>query len=119
MGAAYIAGQTTSPAFPVVNPVQAQEASQLPDAFVAKLNPEGTALLFSTYWGGAEDHDTGEAIALGPDGAIYVAGHTESDDFPTTPGAFQRTGAGAFDAFVLKLDPTGTQSRLFHLAQRR
>ena len=78
------------------------------DAFVTKLNPTGTALVYSTYLGGT-GNDYGYGIAVDTAGNAYVTGYTASTDFPTTPGAFQTTyGGGNDDAFVTKLNPTGT-----------
>jgi len=62
-------------------------------------------LAYSTFLGGTS-HDYGQGIAVDGTGNAYVAGHTISADFPTTPGAFDRTIAGGGDAFVTKL-PTG------------
>ena len=105
-GSAYVAGRTTSPTFPVVNAVQPQEAGPRPEAFVVKLNQSGSALLFATYYGGGEDDDMAEAIAVDEHGMVYVTGWTLASDFPTTPGAFQRAFGGIRDAFLIKLDPT-------------
>ena len=77
------------------------------DAFVTELNPTGTALVYSTYLGGT-DGNNGNGIAVDTAGNAYVTGTTESTDFPTTPGAFQTTYGGDGDAFVTKLNPTGT-----------
>ena len=78
------------------------------DAFVTKLNPSGAALVYSTFLGGT-DHEWGNAIAVDRSGAAYIAGHTESADFPTTTGAFDTTyNGGAADAFAVKLDPAGS-----------
>ena len=74
------------------------------DAFVTKLNPTGTALVYSTYLGGDSD-DQGMAIAVDSAGNAYVTGGTGSTNFPTA-NAFQRTKsgkAGIDDAFVTKL----------------
>ena len=72
------------------------------DAFVTKLNPTGTALVYSTYLGGTGD-DGGNGIAVDTAGNAYVTGITDSTDFPTTAGAFQTTyGGGDYDAFVAK-----------------
>ncbi|MDC4225180.1 MAG: SBBP repeat-containing protein [Candidatus Manganitrophus sp.] len=76
------------------------------DAFVAKLNPSGTSLLYVTYLGG-EGVDAGNAIAVDSAGNAYVTGTTDSVNFPTTPGAFDRT-LNESDAFVVKLNPSGT-----------
>ncbi|MEK7408157.1 MAG: SBBP repeat-containing protein [Acidobacteriota bacterium] len=83
------------------------------DVFVAKLNPVGTTLAYLTYLGG-NGYDKAVAIRVDSGGSAYVAGWTEQggipplDQFPTTPGAFQREGRGASDAFVVKLHPAGS-----------
>ena len=77
------------------------------DAFVTKLKPDGSGLVYSTYLGGSGS-DTGFGIALGTGGNAYVTGSTDSIDFPTTGGAFQTAfGGGLGDAFVTKLNPFG------------
>ena len=80
------------------------------DAFVAKLNATGTALLYSTFLGGLNT-DTSTAIAVDAAGHAYVTGVTSSNNFPTfapPPGAFRPTPVGQEDAFVTKLNATGT-----------
>src|SRR5204862_532704 len=83
------------------------------NAFVTKLNPTGSALVYSTYLGGSGG-DAGVGIAVDALGNAYVTGVTLSADFATTPGAIQTTfggGGGPFpggDAFVTKLNPTGS-----------
>src|SRR5262249_50683732 len=72
-----------------------------------KLNSSGTALVYSTYLGGSIA-DRGRGIAVDASGNAYVTGDTDSTDFPTTPGAFQPTFAGSEDAFVTKLNSSGT-----------
>jgi DNA-binding beta-propeller fold protein YncE len=71
-----------------------------------KLNSSGTELLYSTYLGGAS-HDRCAGIAVDSVGNAHVAGHTYSDDFPTSPSAFQ-VNARAGNSFVSKLNATGT-----------
>jgi hypothetical protein len=81
------------------------------DAFVTKLNAMGTALVYSTYIGGV-GNDEGSGIAVDAAGNAYVTGWTNSDDYDTTPGAFQTTHGGRYDnrdVFVTKLNPTGTR----------
>src|SRR5207245_8440767 len=75
------------------------------DAFVTKLNPTGSALLYSTYLRGA----FGESIAVDAAGNAYVAGIARPTDFPTTLGAFQTASGGGGDAFVTKLNLTGSR----------
>jgi hypothetical protein len=77
------------------------------DGFALKINPEGTGLEYCTFIGGS-DVDIGRSIAVDELGNAYVTGGTWSADFPTTNGAFDTTQGGARDAFVVKLDPSGT-----------
>ncbi|HTH49453.1 MAG TPA: SBBP repeat-containing protein, partial [Candidatus Limnocylindria bacterium] len=78
------------------------------DAFVLKLTPDGTAVVYATYLGGG-DLDLGRGIQVDPDGNAYVVGWTTSTNFPVTIGAAQPTLGGGYDAFVAKLNPDGTQ----------
>jgi hypothetical protein len=89
-GNAYVVGQAASNDFPATpgGIPPANPSSESPDAFVAKLNPAGSALVYSTYLGGT-GNDVGVEIAVDKDGNAYVAGRTTSNDFPTTPGGFQ------------------------------
>ena len=115
-GNAYITGSTLSNFFPVT-PGAAQPTCtgcnlSRSDAFVTKLNPTGSALVYSTYLGGSIG-DVGRGIAVDTTGNAYVTGRTESSSsvsipFPTTPGAFQTVSQGIPDAFVTKVNPTGT-----------
>ncbi len=77
------------------------------DAFVTKLNSTGTALVYSTYLGGTA-LDWAYDIAIDNSGNAYVAGGTQSKDFPTTAGAYDETFNGNFDAFITKLNASGT-----------
>ena len=111
-GNVYIAGSTESPDFRTSNPVQAtvngDGSAGKSDAFVAKLNPEGSSLLFATYLGGT-NRDAAAGVAVGADGSVFVTGVTESDNFPkTTPAAQEAYGGGPSDAFVTKLNATGS-----------
>jgi hypothetical protein len=114
-GYAYITGSTTSSDFPITTGAYQTKYSgglYVGDAFVAKINPfaSGSAsLVYSTYLGGSGD-DWGNAIALDNLGNAYVAGSTGSSDFPTTPGAYQRTlgAASSSNAFLAKLNTSGT-----------
>lgn len=76
------------------------------DAFVAKLNPSGSALVYSTYVGGTGS-DEGRALALDATGNVYVTG-TTTGAFPTTAGSFQTTPGGGKDVWIAKLNPSGT-----------
>jgi hypothetical protein len=103
-GAAYVAGETTSVDFPTVEPVQPGYGGNF-DAFIAKVSPDGTALVYATYLGGSRV-DVAYAIAVDMAGYTYVAGATNSPDFPTIR-ALQPTYGGINDAFVVKLSPDG------------
>ncbi|MGH9178329.1 MAG: SBBP repeat-containing protein [Acidimicrobiales bacterium] len=106
-GNAYVAGSTTSPDFPIT-PGSAQTtkgAGTSDDAFVAKFNPAGSALVYSTFLGGGSA-DTANAIAIDGAGNAYVAGTTSSTNFPLA-GAFQGTKGSDSDAFVTKVNPAG------------
>ena len=103
-GAAYVTGQTYSSNFPTKNPLQDTNHGNS-DAFVAKLDPAGSALAFSTYLGGRE-LEQGLGIAVDATGAVYVSGITDSPDFPTLNAAQPQFG-GTRDTFVTKLSPNG------------
>ncbi len=102
---AYIAGGTTSSNFPTT-PGAFDTSYNGSDAFVAKLNPDGSELAYATFLGGIGS-DAGYGIAVDEAGSGYVTGATDSGDFPTTPGAFDTSYDGS-DAFVVKLNPAGS-----------
>jgi hypothetical protein len=111
-GNAYVTGSTASTNFPTANPIQASLAGE-ENAFVAELNPTGSALVYSTYLGG-RNIDIGYGTAVDSSGDAYVTGSTGSTDFPTTPGAFQPSLAGVMDAFVAKLNWSGSALSLVY-----
>ncbi|WP_197216352.1 SBBP repeat-containing protein [Cytobacillus firmus] len=107
-GNAYVTGLTTSRNFPTTSGAFDTTFNGGPfDAFVTKLNPTGSMLLYSTFLGGTRN-DQGTDIAVDAAGNAYVTGFTESIDFPTTSGAFDTTFNGHSDAFVTKLNSTGS-----------
>src|SRR5204863_3474283 len=107
LGNAYVTGHTISSDFPMQNAPQPTFGGYY-DAFVTKLNPAGSALVYSTYLGGI-GFDAGRGIAVDSLGNAYVAGQTGSTNFPTTPGAYQTTYGGSdYDAFVAKINATGS-----------
>jgi hypothetical protein len=103
-GNAYVTGATGSPDFPVLNALQPTYAGGW-DGFVTKLNPTGSALIYSTYLGGSSAENL-EAIAVDAAGSAYVTGNTQSTDFPTHL-PFQPSLQGSQDAFVSKLSADG------------
>jgi Beta-propeller repeat len=104
-GNAYVTGHTGAIDFPTVNPLQ-PTLNGGTDAFISKLNPTGSALVYSTYFGGSGSDDA-MGIAVDLAGNAYVTGTTSSTDFPTV-NAFQTVFGGTLDAFVAKLNATGS-----------
>ncbi|MDE2484358.1 MAG: SBBP repeat-containing protein [candidate division NC10 bacterium] len=102
-GHAYVTGRTKSLNFPTTPGAVDTSYNGWGDAFVVKLAPTGSALVYSTFLGGSQ-HDWGEAIAVDDEGHVYVTGGTKSSDFPTTPGVFGSTLKGDGDAFVTKYE---------------
>ena len=110
-GNAYIVGYTQSPDFPTtVGALKRTGAvNNSLEAFVTKVNPTGTALVYSTFIGGG-NFEWGRGIAIDAAGSAYITGQTKSSNFPTTGGAFDRTfnvdtcprcGIDQYDALVL------------------
>ncbi|MBK9941985.1 MAG: SBBP repeat-containing protein [Kouleothrix sp.] len=131
-GAAYVTGYTISTAFPVTNTLTGTPFDDTCgtdsicnfdgsfyyyDGFLAKLSPDGSALVYSSYFGGANG-DWGNAIAVNSSNEAYITGRTFAPDFPTTSGAFDETcgtdGACDFanntyyyDGFALRFTSNG------------
>src|SRR5205814_1869891 len=144
-GVAYVTGGTKSNAFPItMNAYQSTRAGDT-DAFLAKINPAGSALLYSSFIGGAAT-DRGSGVVIDGNGLAYIAGYGASPDFPTenpfqagfggsgddrgtgmavnssgvyvtgftsspnlpTVTPLQLNNGGGFDAFVAKLNLTGS-----------
>jgi hypothetical protein len=112
-GSVYLTGSTNSTDFPTEGANQPGNNGGPSDVFVAKLNPSGSALVYSTYIGGSGD-DEAFAIAVDVDGYAYVTGTTPGSptaiNFPTTPGALKSQTAAVYgsDAFVTKLSADGS-----------
>ena len=126
-GGVVVAGYTLSNDFPVTEGAFDESHNGYLDAFISRLNRDGSVLLYSTFLGGGDD-DYARAVAPDGNGGVVVLGTTGSDDFPTTEGAFDRSFSinGGCDAFVTclsgvanrppVLDPIGDQT-LFELQQ--
>jgi uncharacterized protein (TIGR03437 family) len=105
-GSAYVTGYTDSSNFPTGNPLQASYGGGSYDAFVAKLNAAGSALVYSTYLGG-NGYEWGDGIAVDSSDNAYVAGFTDSSNFPTA-NPLQASSRGGMDVFVTKLNAAGS-----------
>ncbi len=107
-GYAYVIGTTYSANFPVINAFQATDVDPNSDAFVGKLNPGGSAFIYSTYFGSAPGGSIGSTegygIAVDTSGNAYVTGYTSATDFPLV-NAFQTSGGGVF---VSKFNSSGS-----------
>jgi hypothetical protein len=104
-GAAYITGSTNSANFPSQNPIQSTLGG-LDDAFVTKISPDGSELIYSTYLGGT-GLDQGNDIAVDSGGNANVAGRTYSDNFPSAY-PLQGTNAGYSSGFASKISADGS-----------
>jgi uncharacterized protein (TIGR03437 family) len=104
-GNIYLTGQTFSPNFPVKAPFDTM-LDGANDAFVMKLDPTGTRVLFSTYIGGRSSNDRGLGIAVDNGENVYFVGETSSLNFPTVNAA-QAVARGNGDGFAVKLNTSG------------
>lgn len=105
-GNAYVTGYTTSTDFPTASPLYGSDATN-GNAFVTKLNAAGSGLVYSTYLGGSNGGEVGNAIAVDGGGNAYVTGLTTSTNFPTA-SPLQSANGGASDAFVSKFEADGS-----------
>jgi hypothetical protein len=108
-GNAYVTGYTYSTTFPGVSGSSIQPAnSGRSEVFVTKINPGGTAIVYSTFLGGSGD-DFLHAIAVDGAGNAYITGSTTSTTFPGVSGSsIQPANSGGYDAFLTKINPGGT-----------
>lgn len=106
-GHAYLTGLTRSADFPTTAGVYDTTHNGNSDAYVAKLNPSGSTLIYSTYIGGSSE-DRGYDIKIDALGNAYMTGHIESSDFPTTPGTYDSVLDGWCDGCLVKFDSMGT-----------
>jgi len=108
-GACYLAGSTWSFDFPTTAGAYSTRVAGENDGFVMKIRPDGSSPVYSTFIGGS-GYDSICSIALDQNGNAYIAGQTESTDYPVTKGAFNETlnGTGQ-DLVVSKLDPSGSR----------
>ncbi len=103
----YLTGYTTSGDFPTTNSVfDNRQITRNCEGFVCKMNSTFRYLDFSTYVGG-DSYDYFFDLELDEDNNIYLAGYSESSDFPTTPGAYSEENSGLYDAILCKMDSQG------------
>ncbi|MEP7337538.1 MAG: SBBP repeat-containing protein, partial [Acidobacteriota bacterium] len=106
-GAAYVTGTTYSNNFNTFAPLQTINRGGKYDTFVTKINPAGSAIVYSTYLGGGAE-DSGHGIAVDSSGNAFVVGITNSADFNTRNAMQASIGGVADDAFISKLNADGT-----------
>jgi uncharacterized protein (TIGR03437 family) len=106
-GNAFVSGYTSSYVFPVTTGAYRSATSGYSDVFVTKFDSAGSGLVYSCRFGGTDDNQA-RALAVDSSDNAYVAGYTSSANFPVTTGALRTVNAGAPDAFVTKLNSTGT-----------
>jgi hypothetical protein len=108
-GCAYVVGNADWDSLPIINAVQpARGGGNWAAAFIAKFDPDGASLLYSTFVGGDGDCpggscETGTGIAVDAAGNAFICGFTQSTSFPVTNGLQSTYGGGSFDAFVAKI----------------
>jgi len=115
-GNVYLVGETASNDFPTTPGVFQPARKGVRDAAIVKLKPDGSGLVFSTLLGGGDSEGLMGVRVAGTTqwsaGNIYVAGHTQSADFPVTPGAPQAKHGGQSDCYIAKL--SSDASRLLY-----
>lgn len=105
-GSAYVTGYTFSTNFPTTSGAYDTTHNGDTDVFVSKINPTGTSLTYSTFLGGQNGEDADD-MTIDGNGNVYLVGYTLSNNFPTSPGAYDPTYNAATDVFVAKLAPSG------------
>jgi len=106
-GNAYISGGTESNDFPTASALYESYAGGSSDAFITKIDASGSSLFYSTYLGGS-GYDRINAFAVDTDGNAYVAGFTNSTDFPVVAALYENYEGGLSDVFIAKIDNSGS-----------
>jgi hypothetical protein len=106
-GNIYVAGHTKSADFPVTAAAPQPKFAGQSDCYLAKLSHDASRILYATYLGGQANEFAEHRPWLTPDGCFILVGVTQSADFPTTEGVFQREQKGKGDGFVTKLSADG------------
>lgn len=111
-GSAYVSGRTSSQDFPTFAAIQPVYGGGVSDAFVSKLAPDGKSLVYSSFLGGSgtEDLLSRSGISVDSSGNAYVAGDTNSADFPIRNALrpAKNGSAASSDGFVVKINPSGS-----------
>lgn len=105
-GYIYVGGETSSPEYPTTDGAYQQEINGGQDAFITKLSPDGTQIIWSTFLGGSGSESLW-GLDVYDDGSIIATGYTTSDDFPLTDASFQSERLGISDIYVVKLTGDG------------
>ena len=107
-GCVTVVGNTMAEGWPVTPGVFDPVYSGQEDAYITRLDPDGTSLVYSTYLGSGS-RDGAASVLIDSAGVATVAGFTDgSPFFPTTPGAWDTTANGGYDAFVVRVSPSGS-----------
>jgi hypothetical protein len=106
-GSLFLTGQTLSLDYPILKAYQKTHKGQY-DIFVSKFAPDGKTLIYSTYLGGS-GYEYGNALAIDGQGAAYIAGATEGEDFPIKNAFQPKKGGGPKDGFIAKLSSAGDE----------
>jgi len=107
-GNAFLAGMTSSNNYPVTQGSFQTTKGNGTDAFITKLNSVGNGLIYSTFIGG-DGFDRCNSIVIDTSGSAYITGQTNSNNYPTTQGAYKTTyNGGDYDTFISKLNSTGS-----------
>ncbi len=105
---AYVTGLTSASNFPTTPGCYDDSYSGNTDAFVYKMNYDGSRLLYSTYIGGS-DWDSAASLVIDPENCVYITGQTKSENFPTTDGCYDDSLDDSIDVFALKLSHDGSE----------
>jgi hypothetical protein len=108
----YVVGTTASPNFPTTPGVLQPNRKGPRDSAIVKLKPDGSGLVYGTLVGGTGEDDAMMGVRVDGAGNAYIAGHTQSADFPVTPGAAQAQFGGQSDCYLAKL--SSDASRLLY-----
>ncbi|MEM7038840.1 MAG: SBBP repeat-containing protein, partial [Bacteroidota bacterium] len=107
-GEIFITGRTESNDYPTTaGAYDVIHTMSFDDVYVTKLNNSGSALIYSTFVGGTLSEEA-YGIDVNAAGEAFITGYTRSNDYPTTPGAFDATYGGSDEIFVTKLNAAGT-----------